>query len=143
MMKTILNMSVVNIKSKISSLINQNSDSALLVAKNNNATPSILSKSLKIRGDLVSSGMIEIEGIVDGNISSNSIILREDAEVEGEMIAESVIIKGSFRGNIRAKNINISSKAKVFGAIEYVCLAVEDGASIEGQFKKLEIKPSS
>ena len=136
-------MSVVNIKSKISSLVHKSSDSELLPAKNNNATPSILSKSLKIRGDLVSSGMIEIEGIIDGNISSNSIILREEAEVEGEMIAESIIIKGSFRGNIRAKNISISSKARVFGAIEYVCLAVEDGASIEGLFIKLDVKPSS
>ena len=136
-------MSLANIKSKLNSLAQRGSDSELLPAKNSNSTPSILSNSLKVRGDLISSGMIEIEGLIDGNISSNSVILREDAQVEGEIIAESVIIKGSFRGNIRAKNISISSKAKVFGAIEYMCLAVEDGASIEGQFKKFEVKPTS
>lgn len=135
-------MSVANIKSKISSLVHKDSDSGIVPAKGHNSTPSILSKSLKIRGDLVSNGMIEIEGLIDGNINSNSVILREDAVVEGEIIAESVIIKGSFRGNIRAKNISIASKAKIFGAVEYACLAVEDGASIEGQFKKLEIKSS-
>ncbi len=136
-------MLLADIKSKLSSLVQNNSDSELSPIKtNNNSTPSILSKTLKVRGDIVSSGMIEIEGMVDGNINSNSIILREDANVEGEIIAESIIIKGSFRGNIRAKNLSISSKAKVFGAIEYVCLAVEDGASIEGQFKKLDIKSS-
>jgi cytoskeletal protein CcmA (bactofilin family) len=136
-------MSVVNIKSKLSSLVQKTSDSELLPTKNTNATPSILSKNLRIKGELVSSGMVEIEGLIDGNITGNSVILREGAEVEGEIVAESLIIKGSFRGNIKAKNVSISSKARVFGVIEYVCLAVEDGASIEGQFKKFETKSPS
>jgi cytoskeletal protein CcmA (bactofilin family) len=136
-------MSISNLRSKISSLVQDSSNNDLVPTKSNlKSTPSILSKDLKIQGDLTSSGLIEIEGIISGNIKGNSVILREDARVEGEIIAESVNIKGSFNGNIKAKNINISSKAKITGLIEYVSLAVEDGACIEGQFKKLNLKSS-
>ena len=101
-------------------------------------TPTILSHDLKIEGTITSVGLIEIEGLVKGTINGNSVVLRENGFVEGTIIAEFLIIKGRFEGNIRAKNINISSKARISGEIEYESLVVEDGACIDGQFKRLD-----
>lgn len=101
------------------------------------ATPSILSTDLKVEGDIVSSGVLEVEGFVKGNIRSNSIIVRESGIIEGDVLAENLTIKGLFNGKIKAININITSKAKITGLIEYSSLCVEDGASIDGQFKKI------
>ena len=52
-------------------------------------------------------------------------------------MAESLSVKGKFTGTIRAKNINISSKARINGVVEYCSLSVEDGACIDGQFKQV------
>ncbi len=45
-----------------------------------------------------------------------------------------------FSGDIKANNINIFKNAEINGNIEYDSLSVEDGASIDGQFKKISEK---
>ncbi len=107
------------------------------------ATPTILSNDIKVEGDVVSKGLIEIEGHVKGSIRAKSIIIRENGSVEGELSSESLNIRGKFQGNINSKTISISNKANVTGNIEYLTLSVEDGACIDGQFKRTEEKESA
>lgn len=137
-------MSLVDLKTKKSSIIknihdkeNSISKKLELIGHGFKYTPTILARDLKIDGVVTSVGLIEIEGSVKGIINGNSVILRENCFVEGTIIAESLIIKGKFEGSIRAKNISISSKARISGEIEYESLVVEDGAYIDGQFKHL------
>ncbi|MFT7087284.1 MAG: cytoskeletal protein CcmA (bactofilin family) [Rickettsiales bacterium] len=104
---------------------------------NSKSMPSILAQDIKIDGEIHSSGVIEIEGSIKGIVKSSSIIIRESGSVEGEINADSINIRGLFSGNIKARNINVFSKAKVTGNIEYCSLSVEDGASIDGQFKQI------
>lgn len=101
------------------------------------STPTILSQDLKIEGDITSLGLVEIEGFVKGTIKGKKIIIREEGAVEGEIHAENLTIKGKFDGTIKAKAINASDRAVITGNIEYNTLSVEDGASIDGQFKKM------
>jgi cytoskeletal protein CcmA (bactofilin family) len=100
------------------------------------STPTILSRDLKIEGQILGSGLIEIEGNVKGIIKGNSVILLETGTIEGEVIAESFSIRGIFQGTIRAQHVNISCKAQVTGSIEYNMLSIEDGASVDAKFKK-------
>jgi cytoskeletal protein CcmA (bactofilin family) len=100
--------------------------------------PSIISKDVKIDGEISSLGMIEIEGHIKGGINSNSVAIREDGIVDGNVNVCSIDIRGTFSGYVKAQTINIFSKAKVNATIEYCTLSVEDGASIEGQFKKID-----
>lgn len=136
-------MQIANIKSKVvvsqTGSSNDNSISKRLevMSANFKSTPTIIARDLKIEGEIISAGLIEIEGVVKGTIKGNSVILREEGYVEGTIIAESLSIRGKFDGTIRAKNISITSKAKVIGNIEYGSLSVEDGASIDGQFKMI------
>lgn len=140
-------MPIASLKAKVNSLIQNNSsdndNNTSLSRKiehlsaNFKSTPTILAKDLKIEGDVFSAGLIEIEGFVKGNIKGNSVIIREGGNMEGELMAESLSVKGKFSGTIRAKNINISSKAKITGVVEYCSLSVEDGACIDGQFKQV------
>jgi cytoskeletal protein CcmA (bactofilin family) len=108
-----------------------------IISANFKTTPTILARDLKIEGEITSAGLIEIEGNVKGVIKGNSVILREGGFVEGSIIAESLSIRGKFDGTINAKHVEISASANVLGTIEYGSLCVEDGASIDGQFKKL------
>jgi cytoskeletal protein CcmA (bactofilin family) len=113
-----------------------------IISSNIRATPTILSKDLSIEGDINSSGTIEIEGKVYGNITGSSVILREGSYVNGAIFAKNLNIRGNFEGKIKANSLSISSKADVVGTVEYGSLSVEDGASIDGQFKKVISKSS-
>lgn len=104
-------------------------------------TPSILAKELSINGDIISSGVIEIEGAIKGNIKGNSVVIRESGVVDGEIKASSVSVYGKFNGLMESDVISIFSKARVVGTISYKSLSVEDGALIDGQFKQLSKKP--
>lgn len=137
-------MPISELKAKVISIAQGNSsnDNSIgkrleVISANFKSTPTIIARDLKIEGEVNSAGLIEIEGMIKGIIKGNSVILREEGFVEGTIIAESLSIRGRFEGDIKAKSINISSKAKVNGNIEYDSLSVEDGACIDGQFKRL------
>jgi cytoskeletal protein CcmA (bactofilin family) len=138
-------MSIANIKSKLATAANGGVEGEksitrkleMLSSSNFKTTPTIIARDMTIEGNLHSTGVIEIEGNVKGIVKSESIILREECFVEGSIISENLNIRGRFEGSIKAKNISISSKGRVHGEIEYDSLSVEDGASIDGQFKRL------
>lgn len=137
-------MPIASLKSKVVSIAqNSNNDNSItkkleVISSNFKSTPTIIARDLKIEGQINSSGLIEIEGIIKGTLTGNSVIVREEGMVEGTIIAEFLSLRGHFNGNIRAKNINIASKAHITGEIEYESLSVEDGACIDGQFKKIK-----
>ena len=138
-------MPIASLKSKVVSIAQNSSsnDNSItkkleVISSNFKSTPTIIARDLKIEGQINSAGLIEIEGMIKGTLNGNSVILREEGVVEGTIIAESLSLRGTFNGNIKAKNINIASKAHITGEIEYESLSVEDGAFIDGQFKKLK-----
>lgn len=138
-------MPIANLKSKLSIAAQGGSSSEGSITKkleilssNFKTTPTIIARDLTVEGNLTSTGVIEIEGNVRGTLNGTTIILREECFVEGAIISEFLSIRGRFEGSIKAKNISISSKARIHGEIEYDSLSVEDGACIDGQFKRLK-----
>lgn len=107
----------------------------IVLSKNNT---SIISKGLILKGNLVSDGLLEVEGQIDGNVKGNEITIRETGSITGKLVANVVNIKGNFEGIIKSQKINISGKAIIKGTLEYVALCVEDGASIIGDLKRLD-----
>ena len=66
------------------------------------AVPSIISADLKITGNLTSSGDIQVDGAVEGDISSRTLTVGEDAHIDGSIVAESVRVCGQVSGEVRA-----------------------------------------
>jgi cytoskeletal protein CcmA (bactofilin family) len=104
--------------------------------------PSIVNAELKVKGDLESSGDIQVYGRVDGDITSRSITICPGARVNGSVKADSVRISGELEGQIEAPSVNIEKGAKVRGDIIHDSLAVESGAEIEGHCRRLT-KPAA
>lgn len=99
------------------------------------SSPTIIAKDLHFVGDINAQGLIEIEGTIIGSINGGSVILREEGSIEGQVNVESISIKGKFKGDLKARSVNIFSTAEVTGTIEYEVISVEDGALVDGQFK--------
>jgi cytoskeletal protein CcmA (bactofilin family) len=100
--------------------------------------PSIISKDLEIVGNLISKGSIEIEGSIKGDIEADTISIRENGKIVGNIKTKVLNVKGYFNGVITCEKINISDTAKIVGEINYVSLSADYGASINCQLKRID-----
>jgi cytoskeletal protein CcmA (bactofilin family) len=102
------------------------------------SVPSIISPDLRINGDMVCSGDIQIDGWVEGDIQSRNVVVGEGATVHGAVQAENVRICGIVNGQIRADNVTLEKTARVTGDILHKSLSIEQGAFLEGMCKRID-----
>jgi len=96
------------------------------------SAPSILSADAVITGTLVSAGDMQIDGRVEGDVRSVSLVIGDKAEIHGEIIAEDVTVRGRVLGRIRARKVLLCATSHVEGDILHEAFAVESGAFFEG-----------
>lgn len=94
--------------------------------------PSIISGDLAVTGTLNSTGDVQIDGIVEGDVRSVGLVIGERAEIHGEIWAEDVTVRGKVIGRIRARKVLLSATSHVEGDILHEAFAVEAGAFFEG-----------
>ncbi|WP_419904113.1 bactofilin family protein [Kiloniella sp.] len=99
--------------------------------------PSILSPDLSLTGDLTSTGDLQIDGTVQGDITCRSVTIGEKAVVTGSVNAEEIRVCGMVSGQLNANTLTLASTAKVIGDILHKSIAIEAGAQVEGQFKRI------
>ncbi len=94
--------------------------------------PSIISADVVMRGNINSAGEVQFDGALEGDIKAGSLIIGEKASVKGEIVCESVMVRGRVEGGIRAKAVSLASTAHIQGDILHSSLSVESGAHFEG-----------
>jgi cytoskeletal protein CcmA (bactofilin family) len=94
--------------------------------------PSVISADLIINGTLVSTGDIQIDGRVEGDVRSVALIVGDNAFIHGELCAEEVTVRGRVQGSIRARKVLLCATCHVEGNILHEAFAVETGAFFEG-----------
>ena len=94
-----------------------------------------LEQGVRIEGRLESKGTFRIDSWMKGTlVSEETLILGENAIIEGEIIGSHVVIKGRFDGTIRAEGkVEIHPNAIVTGEIHTLCLIIEPGAVFDGR----------
>jgi cytoskeletal protein CcmA (bactofilin family) len=96
------------------------------------SAPSIISADMVINGTLNSSGDIQIDGRVEGDVRSVGLVIGDKAEIHGEVFAEDVTVRGKVVGRIRARKVLLAATSHVEGDILHEAFAVESGAFFEG-----------
>lgn len=100
--------------------------------------PSVLSSDLKVKGNLLTSGDIQIEGTIEGDIQAHLLTVGETSKIKGEIIADDVIINGNVIGCVRGLKVRLTNKAKVQGDIIHKAIAIESGAHFEGTVQRTD-----
>lgn len=100
--------------------------------------PSIIASDLKIVGNLICGGSIEIEGEIEGNVTCQNVTIRRTGAINGDVTAEIIHIDGEISGLVKGKHITLSDSGRVTGVIMYESLSVKDGAYIDGQCKSAD-----
>jgi cytoskeletal protein CcmA (bactofilin family) len=96
------------------------------------SAPSIISADLVVTGTLRSSGDIQIDGRVEGNVNTSNLVIGEKAVVQGDVSAEEVTVRGRVEGSISARKVLLAATCHVEGDILHEAFAVETGAFFEG-----------
>jgi len=97
---------------------------------------SILSADLHVTGNLKTTGDINIEGTIDGDIRAHLLTVGESATIRGEIIADDVVINGRIVGRVRGLKVRLTSTAQVEGDIIHKTIAIESGAHFEGSVQR-------
>lgn len=98
--------------------------------------PSILSSDITIVGNIKSSGDIQIEGTLEGDVRAAVVIVGESSTVRGEVVGEEVVVHGRVVGRLRGIKIRLSATARVEGDIVHKTIAIENGAHFEGSVQR-------
>ncbi|GGL62696.1 bactofilin family protein [Wenxinia marina] len=97
---------------------------------------SVLSADLHIKGNIKTSGDIQVEGQIDGDIRAHLLTVGEGATVKGELVADDVVINGRIVGRVRGLKVRLTSTARVEGDIIHKTIAIESGAHFEGSVQR-------
>jgi cytoskeletal protein CcmA (bactofilin family) len=105
-----------------------------MFSKNTEKLESFVGAHSHFKGDIKSKGTLRIDGMVDGNLEADWVILGEKASLKGNVAARGVIVGGKIEGNVTAKEIlEIKSKGRVTGDISAPKLTVSEGGIFEGR----------
>ncbi len=96
------------------------------------SAPSIISADLVVNGTLMSTGDIQIDGRVEGDVHSAGLVIGDKALIHGEILADDVTVRGKVQGSIRARKVLLCATSHVEGNILHEAFSVESGAFFEG-----------
>ncbi|MEZ5667298.1 MAG: polymer-forming cytoskeletal protein [Alphaproteobacteria bacterium] len=99
------------------------------------ADMSVVSRGLTIEGNLSGDDDIRVDGRVNGDITSRSVIVSQGATVNGSVHAESIEVLGNVTGEISGKTVRISGTGRLDGDVSYDSLSIESGAVVNGKLR--------
>ena len=103
-----------------------------------NTIDTLIGVKTEIKGDVVFSGGLRIDGKVKGNITakgdaSSTLVLSEHSAITGNIAVPHIVINGVVKGHIRSsERVELQAKADIMGDLTYKTLEIALGASING-----------
>jgi cytoskeletal protein CcmA (bactofilin family) len=94
-----------------------------------------IGKSLHIKGEVIGSESLYIDGKVEGTITlpGSRVTISGDAKVSANITAREVVVFGKVRGNIYASDrVDIRSEGSVTGDVTAQRITIGDGAFFRG-----------
>jgi len=96
---------------------------------------SVISKALKITGQLESTEDIQIDGQIDGDVRGVGVKIGQSAKVKGTVYGDEVEVAGTIDGKIESKKVILAGTARMTGDILHQEIKIESGAYINGSLK--------
>jgi len=105
---------------------------------------SLIGAGTTVRGDVVFSGGLRIDGTVEGNVTTadgqtGTLVVSEQARIHGKVSVSHVVVNGAVEGPIVARDyLELQGKARVDGDVTYRTLEMQVGAVVEGRLDHSE-----
>ena len=105
---------------------------------------SLIAQGTRIEGNMKFTEGLRVDGEVFGDIHATTeeagsmLVISEAAVVQGGIAADHVIINGTVRGPVHARELlELQPKARIEGDVSYTSLEMHQGATISGQLKPM------
>ncbi|MCX8110604.1 MAG: polymer-forming cytoskeletal protein [Syntrophorhabdaceae bacterium] len=86
------------------------------------------------KGNISVKGMLRVDGILEGNIEADSLVVGEKGNIKGDIAVKTANIGGEVHGNIRADEfIEIDAKALIYGDIYTGKISIVEGGVFNGR----------
>ena len=95
--------------------------------------PSIIGTDVRITGSIDTNGEIQLDGVVEGDVNCKTLTLGERGVVTGNVVSESIVVRGKVVGDIRARTVRLEKSANVSGDVWHESISIEAGAYFEGR----------
>ena len=109
---------------------------------------SLIGAGTRVEGSICFTGGLRIDGEVKGSIlaaegaSSSMLVLSEHARVEGAVNVAHMVTNGTVVGPVAvAQSLEMQSKARIVGDVEYALIEMHQGAVIDGRLLHSASKP--
>jgi cytoskeletal protein CcmA (bactofilin family) len=113
-----------------------------------NTIDTLIGVKTDLKGDVIFTGGLRIDGKVRGNITAkgdgnSTLVLSENAFVAGNVTVPHIITNGSIKGHVRAsERIELQPKAEVTGDVYYKVIEMALGAVINGNLVREAVETS-
>ena len=97
---------------------------------------------LVITGNLESERDVQVDGELNGDIRCSQLIVSRDATINGNIVADEVVVRGKVKGVIRADQVMLQDTAQVDSEIFHKSLIIEQGACFDGESRRID-EPAS
>lgn len=118
---------------------------AKLNDNDNNNVINLVGSGTEITGDIVSSGDIRIDGIINGNLQTKGkVVIGETGKAKGEVNCKNADISGKIEGKIIVSELlSLKPSALIVGDIVSGKLAIEPGARFTGNCNMTDVPPAA
>ena len=115
---------------------------------------SLIGAGTRIEGALYFTGGLRVDGELKGSVqaaegaSSSTLVVSEHAHIEGAVSVAHMVTNGTVVGPVVVTEaLEMQSRARIIGDVEYAAIEMHQGAVIEGRLvnnlrKTGELKPS-
>jgi cytoskeletal protein CcmA (bactofilin family) len=99
----------------------------------------LIGAKTRINGDVEFNGGLHLDGFINGNVKGESgagtfLSVSEQGCIEGSVAAPNVVLNGIVKGDIEASDrVELGSKARVLGNVQYTVIETAVGAQINGK----------
>lgn len=94
--------------------------------------PSIISENTQVKGDIISNGIIHIDGHVEGDVTCDELVIGVKGTVIGSVNVTNLHLYGVLQGKAAVDKLFVSKTAKLLGDATHNSIAIEPGAYIDG-----------
>lgn len=99
--------------------------------------PTVIAADVNFMGNIVSEGVLDLDGKVEGNVRCKTLTIRKSGRINGDVFADNVQVFGEVHGLIQAREVQLHNTAHVEGVVMHETLVIEDGAFVDGQLKRI------
>jgi cytoskeletal protein CcmA (bactofilin family) len=108
------------------------------------AAISVISNGMRVIGDIESSGVIKVDGVIDGAVrGARQLLLGKTGAIHGDIYAVDAVLGGRVVGTVvTSERVEIQGTSSVEGDIHTKSIVVYEGALINGAVRMGEGAPS-